>query len=55
MHPNPIAGWESRLGDYRVLYAVDEEQHIVKVQVVGEKVGNRLIGRGQEYTTHESH
>ncbi len=23
MRPNPVAGWELRLGDYRVLYDVD--------------------------------
>jgi mRNA-degrading endonuclease RelE of RelBE toxin-antitoxin system len=54
MRPNPVAGWELRLGDYRVLYDVDEKQRVVKVQVIGEKAGNRLIVRGQEYTTHES-
>jgi mRNA-degrading endonuclease RelE of RelBE toxin-antitoxin system len=54
MRPNPIAGWELRLGDYRVLYDVDQEERVVSVQVVGEKVGNRLIVRGEEYTDHES-
>jgi mRNA-degrading endonuclease RelE of RelBE toxin-antitoxin system len=53
MRPNPVAGWELRLGDYRALYDVDHEQRIVTIQVVGEKVGNRLIVRGQEYKTHE--
>jgi mRNA-degrading endonuclease RelE of RelBE toxin-antitoxin system len=54
MRPNPVAGWELRLGDYRALYDVDHEQRIVRVQVVGEKIGNRLIVRGKEYKTHES-
>ena len=54
MRPNPVAGWELRLGDYRVLYDVDEIQRLVTVQVVGEKKGNRLIVQGEEYTEHES-
>ena len=55
MRPNPIAAWELRLGDYRVLYDVNEPERVVTVQVIGEKVGNRLIVQGEEYTAHESH
>jgi mRNA-degrading endonuclease RelE of RelBE toxin-antitoxin system len=51
---NSVAEWELRLGDYRILYNVDEQQRTVSVQVIGEKVGNRLIVQGQEYTEHES-
>ena len=54
LRPNPIAGWELRLGDYRVLYDVDEANRVVSVQVIGEKQGNRLLVQGQEYTSHES-
>ena len=54
MRPNPVAGWELRLGDYRVLYDVNERQQTVTVQVIGEKIGNRLLVRGQEYKAHES-
>ena len=54
MQPNPIAGWELRLGDYRILFDVDEVERIVTVQVIGEKQGNRLIVQGQEFTEHES-
>ena len=54
LRSNPIAGWELRLGDYRVLYDVDESNRIVSIQVVGEKQGNRLLVQGQEYTRHES-
>ena len=53
LRPNPVAGWELRLGDYRVLCDVDETQRRVTVQVVGEKKGNRLIVQGKEYTLHE--
>jgi mRNA-degrading endonuclease RelE of RelBE toxin-antitoxin system len=55
MRPNPVAARELRLGDYRVLYDVDGRERIVTVQVVGEKIGNRLFVRGEEYTAHESH
>jgi hypothetical protein len=55
MQPNPVAGWELRLGDYRILYDVNDSARVVTVQAVGEKRGNRLFIRGQEYTDHESH
>ena len=55
MRPNPVAGWELRLGDYRVLYDVDDTTHVVTVQAVGEKRGNALLIRGQEFTEHDSY
>ncbi len=55
MQPNPVAGWELRLGDYRILYDVEEAARLVTVQVIGEKRRNRLIVQGQEFTEHESH
>jgi hypothetical protein len=55
MQPNPVAGWELRLGDYRILYDVDEDTRVVTIQVIGEKRGNRLLVQGQEFTEHESH
>jgi len=53
LRPNPIAGWELRLGDYRVLYDVDESRRNVTVLVIGEKQGNRFLVQGQEYADHE--
>jgi mRNA-degrading endonuclease RelE of RelBE toxin-antitoxin system len=53
MRPNRVAEWELRLGDYRVLYDVDESSRRVTIQVIGEKRGNQLIVQGQEYTAHE--
>jgi mRNA-degrading endonuclease RelE of RelBE toxin-antitoxin system len=53
MRPNPVAGWELRLADYRVLYDVDDQSRVVQVQVIGEKLGNRLIVQGEEYSAHE--
>ena len=55
LRPNPVASWELRLGDYRVLYEVDEIERVVTVEIVGEKKGNRFIVQGMEFTDHESH
>jgi mRNA-degrading endonuclease RelE of RelBE toxin-antitoxin system len=55
MRPNPVAGWELRLGDYRILYDVDDNARIVLIHAVGEKSGNRLLVRGEEFTEHEGH
>ena len=49
-----MASWELRLGDYRVLYDVAEEERLVNVLVVGEKRGNHLYVLGKECTSHES-
>ena len=54
LRSNPVASWELRLGDYRVLYDVAEEERSVNVLVVGEKRGNQLHVLGKEYTAHES-
>lgn len=54
MRPNPVAAWELRLGDYRVLYDIDEIACRAIVQVIGEKRGNRLIVQGEEFTEHEN-
>jgi mRNA-degrading endonuclease RelE of RelBE toxin-antitoxin system len=54
MRPNPVAGWELRLGDYRILYDVDDTARTVTVQAIGEKRRDRLLIRGQEFNEHES-
>ncbi|MBM4041563.1 MAG: addiction module toxin RelE [Planctomycetes bacterium] len=41
--PNPLAEWELRAGDLRVLYNVDEEAGMVHVEAVGRKVGSVLV------------
>jgi mRNA-degrading endonuclease RelE of RelBE toxin-antitoxin system len=55
LRPNPVASWELRLGDYRVLYDVDDGARVVTVQVIGQKDGNRFLVQGEEFTEHESH
>jgi mRNA-degrading endonuclease RelE of RelBE toxin-antitoxin system len=54
MKPNQVASWELRLGDYRVLYDVDELTRVVNIHVIGEKPGNRLLVQGKEFIEHES-
>lgn len=54
LRPNPVAGRELRLlGEFRVLFDVDEEEHRVTVVLVGEKRGDALVVRGRRYEAHE--
>ncbi len=47
LDPNPHgAAWQLRLGDLRVLYAIDEPARIVWVLRIGRKVRERLFLRG---------
>jgi mRNA-degrading endonuclease RelE of RelBE toxin-antitoxin system len=47
LDPNPFgAGWELRLGDLRVLYAIDGQVPVVWVLRVGRTVRERLFLRG---------
>lgn len=47
LDPNPFgAPWELRLGDLRVLYAIDEPAQTVRVLRAGRKVRERLYLRG---------
>ncbi len=54
LRPNLFAEWELRLGDWRVLYDVDEPNMVVRIQAIGEKRGNQLFVRGEEFHKHES-
>ena len=46
LHPNPLAPWELRIGDYRVFYEIRAEC-LVRVLAVGHKIHNELFIRGQ--------
>lgn len=48
MRPNDIAGWELRLGKFRVFYKVEDEVWIVSIEAVGFKIGNLLFIRGEK-------
>ena len=54
LRPNPLAGYELRLGDLRVLYKVDEANAEVLIVIVGRKVGNVLVVEGKEFHGHQS-
>jgi mRNA-degrading endonuclease RelE of RelBE toxin-antitoxin system len=49
--PNPLAEFELRAGNLRVLYNVEDDEVIVLL--VGRKVGNKLIVEGEEFHGHQ--
>jgi len=48
MRPNSVAGWELRVGDFRVLYDVDEQVRIVEIRRIGEKRRSEIFFRGRK-------
>src|ERR1700693_850368 len=51
LRPNPLAEFELRVGDYRILYNVEGNE--VVLLVVGRKSGNKLIVAGEEVHGHQ--
>jgi mRNA-degrading endonuclease RelE of RelBE toxin-antitoxin system len=53
LRPNPLAEFELRAGELRVLYNVEGDE--VVVLIVGRKVGNKLmlIVEGEEFHGHQ--
>jgi mRNA interferase RelE/StbE len=51
LRPNPLAEFELRVGDFRVLYNVEGDEVILLI--VGQKVGNKLIVGGEEFHGHQ--
>jgi mRNA-degrading endonuclease RelE of RelBE toxin-antitoxin system len=51
LRPNPLAGFELRVGDLRVLYNVEGDE--VVLLVVGRKVGSSLIVKGRAFHGHQ--
>ena len=49
LRPNRTSEWEVRIGKYRVFYDVRQTERIVEVKVIGEKGGNMVVVRGEEY------
>ena len=43
LRENPLATWELRVGDFRVLYNVDSGRRLVLVVAIGVKVHNALL------------
>jgi mRNA-degrading endonuclease RelE of RelBE toxin-antitoxin system len=54
LRPNPFACYELGLGDFRVLYDVDEESSEVVIVAIGRKVGDKLLIEGEEFHGHQS-
>jgi len=46
---HPLADWELRVDDWRVLYDVDTENQQVTIIVVGQKVRHKLMIEGKEF------
>jgi mRNA-degrading endonuclease RelE of RelBE toxin-antitoxin system len=53
LRPNPLAEFELRAGNLRVLYNIEGNE--VVILVVGRKAGNRLIVEGEEFHAHQDH
>lgn len=53
LRSNPMAEFELRAGNLRVLYNVEREE--VVILIVGRKVGNKLIVEGEEFYGHQEH
>ena len=51
LRPNPLAEFELRAGDLRVLYNVEDAEVIVLI--VGQKLGNKLVVEGEEFYGHQ--
>jgi mRNA-degrading endonuclease RelE of RelBE toxin-antitoxin system len=47
MEPNPRGTWERRLGSLRIYYDVDDEEYVVTITGVVEKVGNQVRVHGR--------
>ena len=52
LRPNPVAQFELRVGDLRVLYDVEGPEVILLI--VGRKVGNILFVAGEEFHEHQT-
>ncbi len=52
LRPNPMAEYELRVGDLRLLYNV--EGHEVVILIVGRKIGNTLVVGGEEFHGHQA-
>jgi mRNA-degrading endonuclease RelE of RelBE toxin-antitoxin system len=51
LRPNPLAQFELRVGNLRVLYNVEGSE--VVLLLVGRKIGNELIVKGQASHAHQ--
>jgi mRNA-degrading endonuclease RelE of RelBE toxin-antitoxin system len=52
LRPNPVAEFELRVGDLRVLYDVEDEEVILLI--IGRKIGSTLVVDGEEFHEHQA-
>jgi mRNA-degrading endonuclease RelE of RelBE toxin-antitoxin system len=52
LRPNPLAEFELRVGDFRILYNVEVDNSEVVLLIVGRKTGDKLIVEGEEFHGH---
>jgi mRNA-degrading endonuclease RelE of RelBE toxin-antitoxin system len=52
LRPNPLAGYELRVRNLRVLYNVEGNE--VVLLLVGRKIGNSLIVKGEKFHGHQN-
>ena len=50
LRQNQVAGWELRIGIFRVLYDIMEDEAIVAIALIAKKLGNKYFVEGQEFT-----
>lgn len=53
LRPNPLAEFELRVGELRILYNVEGDEVIILI--VGQKADNKLIVEGEEFHGHQDH
>jgi mRNA-degrading endonuclease RelE of RelBE toxin-antitoxin system len=49
LRANPLATWELRARDFRVFYNVDEQEVVVAIIAIGQKMHNVLYIEGHEF------
>jgi mRNA-degrading endonuclease RelE of RelBE toxin-antitoxin system len=49
LRKNPLAAWELRVGQFRVLYDILEDEVVVAIIVIAKKQGNKFLIEGKEY------
>ena len=49
LQSNPLAGWELRVGDFRVFYDVIADESQVAIIAIGVKKHNKLLIAGEEF------
>jgi len=49
LRSSALAGWELRVGEYRVFYTVKEEEVLVLIIAIGVKDHNTLFIEGKEF------